>query len=145
MKRKRRKQQSKSDWEYSLKKLNNSKIENLVRFYDVPTTEFVEVSDLDNIPDIKDKIVKVCPRINSSDKAKFDRPGILQEMYKLGAKSVVLAPIIASDKKKVQSKPSKNVEPREVVKLWFDEQPISNKEKQQCVELLYLFMDKENM
>lgn len=117
-----------------------------VRFHDVPTSELVEIVHLENpYPDVKGRFVKVCPRILASNRQTFDGAAVAKELRELGARSVVLAPIIAADTKKLKRKSTGSQDPREIAQLWIDEQLITAEEREQVGELIFKFMDEEGM
>lgn len=117
-----------------------------VSFHEVKTSELVEIADLTAAyPDVKDRFVKVCPRLQASKRQTFDGATVAAELRELGARSVVLAPIIAPDAVKVKSKVSLSQTPREAVKAWCDEQRITAEERAAMADLIFGFMTEEGL
>jgi hypothetical protein len=117
-----------------------------VSFHEVKTSELVEIADLNAAyPEVKDRFVKVCPRLRASKRQTFDGATVAAELRELGARSVVLAPIIAPDAVKVKSKVSLSQTPREAVKTWCDEQRITAEERAAMADLIFGFMTEEGL
>jgi hypothetical protein len=117
-----------------------------INFCEVPTTELVEIDDLDSpYPELRNRFVKVCPRIPASKRQFFDGATVAAEIRSQGALSVVLAPVIIADGVTSTKKPEASQTPHRAAKEWFHELKIKRVEKQACFDLLSRFMEEEGM
>lgn len=117
-----------------------------VSFRDVDTAELVVIEDLEANVNVKDRFVKVAPRILASQREAFDGAKVAKSYRDAGARAVILAPVTVPEVQPSETeKVARSETPREAVTAWLEEQNVSAKEALAVVDLVFGFMDQENM
>lgn len=119
-----------------------------IRFIDVPTAELLVLEDAEEWTpeEVRDRFVKVAPRIAVSEREAFDGPAIAARIRAAGARAVVLAPVMVPEVRRVAPEKVAGRTPREAVAAWFDEQKtIPVDDRAAALELVLGFMDEESM
>lgn len=125
------------------------------RFHDVETAGLVVINEMDlqdsEFPFVKsgtlrDRFVKVAPRIPVAERDAFDGPAIAAAIRAAGARAVILAPVMVPEIRRVEPEQIVKRTPRETVQAWFDEQKaIDALSRAAALELVFGYMDEEGL
>lgn len=116
----------------------------------VDTTPLVQIDDLEYLADVgacdvEGAIVKVCPRINASERDTFDAAATARRLRDLGAIGVVTAPIIIPDATEHPRIMAPHLKPRDMVDVWLEEQHLEDCDRDAVREIIGGFMEAEGL
>ena len=117
---------------------------------EVDSTLLVQLDELEHIEeageaDVDGAIVKVCPRLPASQRDRFDGAATGRRFRELGARGVIIAPIIVPDGAEKPRALAPNLKPRELVDAWLEEQHLDDDTTNAVRDCVVGFMDAEGL
>lgn len=116
----------------------------------IDSTLLVQLDELEHIEeageaDVDGAIVKVCPRLPASQRDRFDGAATGRRFRELGARGVVIAPIIVPDASEKPRALAPQLKPRELVDAWLEEQHLDDETRDAVRDRIVAFMDAEGL